>query len=460
MWVRGVSAKERQVQSISRQYPPLGCNVMQDKPNARVVVSKGAGQILCGAPPEVIKHFRRGGGDMPEVVVLASEFYKRGQVQNEVSFIVASNFFMGGHKKTAIIGTAEQIARARIILEEEFFGPKENVPEQTRREMEHFRFYAKLNKYLTLDDMVEFVVLSEGREINFKGCTIKSFGNGQYRFVEGKMLGEVDTQALASPILCPPTFHEFNFRLPRFGLTFFGTSSGFDALNRTTSLMLWVDGQGLFIDPLDMPQIEMVKLGIDPNKVKTVFLTHCHADHDVGVLDMVLNQGATLITSSLVYQSFLTRAVAYTGEGIDSLRSRIHFIPAEPGMEIDFNGAKLEISSAFHAVPTIRFVARYAGKTIAYSGDTLFDPAQFEVLQSTGVLTMDRRRELEGFVYNSKANLFAHEAYIVPLHTSDLVLQALPYEIRKNMRIVHTGTRSPGVTIPLARAGETFRLAA
>jgi hypothetical protein len=51
-----------------------------------------------------------------------------------------------------------------------------------------------------------------------------------------------------------------------------------------------------------------------------------------------------------------------------------YFIPVPIGSPFKILGASFEFDYAFHTIPTIRFQLSYAGKTIAYSADTHYNP--------------------------------------------------------------------------------------
>ena len=99
---------------------------------------------------------------------------------------------------------------------------------------------------------------------------------------------------------------------PAFGVTFLGTSHGFDAKvvwscsplqknmrslkltgsflhtqSSTTGFVVWINGVGLLVDPPPNsgPMLEL--MGIPPRMIRTVLVTHCHADHDAGTMQKV-----------------------------------------------------------------------------------------------------------------------------------------------------------------------------
>jgi len=429
--------------------------------DCRVVVTQKLGDIMFGSPPEIIKKFKLDKRPVPQTVVLGPDFIKDGFLINELEFPCYDNFFLSG-RKFRIVGTKEMIDRARIILSQSIFGPDEAV--EGKAERDYFRKDQKTGKPLQLGDIIEFVEIN-GKEVEINGVKIVQINKGVFSIIEdGSMLGTVNTNSLKPFREAKETFRKNPFDAPRFGLTFMGTSSGFDPYHRTTSLILWANGKGIFVDPLADPEGEMNKQGIASKDVPYVLLTHCHADHDVGVLRRILNgEKVKLITSKVIYESFLKKAEAMIGFHV---RDYIDLVEANPGDEIEIEGVKLKISSALHSIPTIRFKAEYTENTpggtvqrkIAYAADTYYNPEKMEELKTAGVISAARLRELREFVENGDYDLLVHETYVPPIHTPPECLGQLPEPIKPKIRIVHTGSIPENLGLRMASQGETIAI--
>ena len=428
--------------------------------NCVVVSTKRCGEIMIGCPPEIIKWFIGHGRPIPSIVVLPKHFFIENTLNIEPEFPIYGNFFRQG-KKATIIGTNEQLRRVRVILRESFVGPRDTA--EGWRERAFLRATTADGRPLRVEDLARFLPFTtEGRSVKLDGVTIKAFRAGRFEVIEdGVLLGEVDTRAFTLPARPANLFKEKPLDPPTFGVSFVGTGSGFSPYRRTTSFVLWIGGKGILVDPLMDPWAELNRLGIDPVDVPSVLLTHCHADHDAGMIRAVLHEKRIrLITSRVVFQSFLRKARALVGTDI---RGYLDFVEMNPGDTLAIGNARVVISSAFHSVPTIRFEAFYSderlGKdvSIAYSGDTCLDRRKIQAMHRQGIIHERRLDELLHFGF--RADLFIHEAGTEPIHTSAEEFRHFPEGVRKRLILVHTGGASEDLEgLRVAQEGETIEL--
>jgi len=435
-------------------------HLRQLRPDATLVNTKSEGDVLFGCPPEIVKKFDF--GQAPNIIVLTDEFVNNGHLMNEVEFPVYANYYLQGGKRVKYVGTAEQIERAKAILEQTLFWP-EDAPEG-KEGIEFFGGKHPSGRALTVDDFAEFITVNPGESTDIGRVKLAHKDKGRWAVYEYtrkldrhkriKLVGTVDTTKFTPPSEKDTPFPKIPLDPAKFGVTFIGTSSGFDPLNRTTSFILWANGKGIFVDPLADPKSELKRFGIESNDVPYIFLTHCHGDHDSGVLGRVLNgQKTKLITSRVIYETFLKKAKAQAGSDVEKY---LEFIAAEPGSNIKIDGVTLEISRAFHPIPTIRFVAEYKDQAskirrIAYSADTFFVPEKLREI-------FDGARLQELLSFGQGVDLLIHEAGMAPIHTpADELYKNTPVE-KDKIVIVHTGSVPKDVPIKLARAGETIEL--
>ncbi len=108
------------------------------------------------------------------------------------------------------------------------------------------------------------------------------------------------------------------FEPPVFGVTFIGTSHGFDPkgwqlqdfftkeqsynslnlllIGRTTGFIIWINGYGVLVDPPIQTNSFLNSKGIHQRYVNKVILTHCHSDHDSGIIEKILEGSPSACT--------------------------------------------------------------------------------------------------------------------------------------------------------------------
>jgi CRP-like cAMP-binding protein len=435
-------------------------SVKQLQPNWVTVSTRKLGDILVGCPPEVVKWFIRHGKPIPSVIVLPRDFLIDHTLNIEPEFPVYGNFFV--HKrKTTIIGTGEQLRRIRTILRESFLGPRGIL--EGKGEREFLRVKTEDGKFLQLDDLVNLLPFRQDQKrVEIDGVTIMKPRPGCFQIWDGgTLLGEVDTTRFTVPG-CPPDLFKRNpLEPPDFGVTFVGTGSGFSPLRRTTSFVLWMDRKGILVDPVMDPWAELNKLGIDDVDVPSVLLTHCHADHDAGMIRAVIHQRRIrLMTSRVVFESFLRKARALAGCDI---RDYVDFVEINPGDTFVVENGSIMVSSSFHSIPTIRFGAIYRDRRskrhlkIAYSADTCFDRSKIETMYRLGII--DRRRRNELLEFGLDADLLIHEAGREAIHTPTEEFKSFPKSVRNRLVLVHTANLPEDLEgLKVAEEGETIEL--
>lgn len=246
---------------------------------------------------------------------------------------------------------------------------------------------------------------------------------------------------------------------PVFGVTMIGSGHGFDAQARTSGFILWLDGRGVLVDPPVHSTFWMREHGIDTRLVEDLILTHCHADHDSGTLQKVLEEGRVRIhTTETVMRSFVAKYSALTGLRPSELRLLFEFCPVTVGRPLTLAGASFRFRYTLHSIPTLGFQVGLEGKTFYYSSDTLYDPDTIASMHAQGVLSEGRRNELLDVPWDS--SLILHEAGIPPLHTPLGVLAALPEDVKSRLVLTHVSESSIPVDsgLKLAQPGPRHTL--
>lgn len=275
--------------------------------------------------------------DVPTFYLLPPTLFAPEQQQNygEVEFPIYFNFFIkkafaNPEHKVMLIGDSDHLDRVQIAFRESIFGPdKENI--FLNEELESEKKYGYITdlkleqsvisgERMPLSHYAEFKPFSEYGVVEIKRIPKGNFGvvvttnstkgsaeevtvtivntKGLLQFYEGnthkasidsniflnRSHNVLSTHVSASlPTLDLPKSrisdddrNLFTFVPPTFGVTFLGTSHGFDATGNTTGFIIWINGSGILVDP-PLNSIEYLKAnGVKMSFVNKVILTHCH----------------------------------------------------------------------------------------------------------------------------------------------------------------------------------------
>jgi len=222
-----------------------------------------------------------------------------------------------------------------------------------------------------------------------------------------------------------------------------GVGEAFTRLYYTFGLAVEYDGRWLLID-CPHPIRKMIHeagqaagLPFDLEQVEAVLITHLHADHVSGVEDFGFfnyfalgRRARVVIHPELVgplWDDLLAAGMGrmrfQAGEPFEPIDRERYFetIPLEPGQRLTLGPFEVESHPTTHSLPCQGYRVTAAGRTLAVSGDTAFDPVLLAWL-------------------TCNAHLIVHEVttHDPPgMHTHLTQLAALPSELRERLRLVH-----------------------
>ncbi len=418
-------------------------------PRGGYIVDTPIGYIQFGSPPETIKDTMSYPKGVPQYFVLPETFFNwiKGISVAEVEFPLYYNFFLK-QRKTRIICKPEQYKRFPQVLREAVFGPENlsieddfdpSIPKKKipllKKELAYFR------GKLQLSNLVEFLFL-ENNKIDIDGVQIHLNDKGVYHVHHG----ESEITQVPSKIEYVPTY-DIGKRLaepfipPLFGVTCLGPSNGFDPTENSAGFILWLNKRGIMIDPPVNTTEWLIDSNVSPKLTKSIILTHCHADHDAGTLQKILEEEKiTVYSTKTVMQSFIRKYSALTSVSPDYLSQLFNFCEIKIGKPIIINGAQFTFHYSLHSIPTIGFTVRYGEHSFTYSSDHNNDPELHKKLLQKKVLSRERYKELSNFNWDS--DVIYHESGIPPLHTPMSVLTALDPEIQKKTVVYHIAKKS------------------
>ncbi len=417
-------------------------------PRGGYLVKTDISAIQFGSPPETIKDTMFLEGGVPQIFVLPTEFFSwtKGISVAELEFPIYFNFFFR-KKRTFIICSEEQFRRFKKVLRESIFGPR-NLDVTKDYELlngdtyvpdlksEH-SFFSSTFKF---HEMVGFGIFKDDR-FTIHGTTIKKKANGDFAVSIGAnhitdVPGKMEYKA----------FYNISERLrepfipPLFGVTCLGPSHGFDPDENTSGFIIWLNHFGIMVDPPVNSTEWLLDSNVNPKFIDSIILTHCHADHDAGTFQKILEEGKiNIYTTETVMNSFLYKYSAFTNVSKDYLKSLFTFHPIKINKPAFIYGGKFEMFYTLHSIPAIGFKMEFQDKSFVYSSDHNNDPEIHEKFLRENIISRERYNELRNFPWDS--NVIYHESGVAPLHTPIKYLDSLPEDIKKKTVVYHIATK-------------------
>ncbi len=433
-------------------------------PRGGYLVETSVGYIQFGSPPETIKDTMYLPRSTPQIFVLPRSFFhvKKGISIAELEFPIYYNFYLR-KKKTYIVCTNEQREQLTIVLKESVFGPEvvdlsseypdgeetEGFPNMVA-EMEHFRGNRGL------DDLVRFVIFNEENVVKFNEVFIHKTKQNDFRVEDRRWHRETDVPGDIGFNVIYDTGERLPepYQPPLLGITCLGPSHGFDPEENTSGFLLWIQHQGIMVDPPVNSTEWLRRSNVNPKYINSIILTHCHADHDAGTFQKILEEGRiTIYSTETVVDSFIRKYNALTRIPIKELYSLFNFVPVIINRPYIINGARFQFTYALHSIPSLSFEFFFQDQSFVYSSDHLNDPEKFLELYKKGILTKSRFRDLMNFPWGHK--VIYHEAGIPPLHTRVDFLNSLPEETQRKITVYHIARKDmpENTHMKLARFG-------
>ncbi len=431
-------------------------------PNNTTLVNSAAGSILVNCPPETLKLLLSQGLEPPDIILLppdipigqhlgSSGFVYQGVNYASVEFLIYANYFMHNGKKTRLITiTCSQAERIKRILQETLIGPADTAEYYpypwVRRECQALAFHPPLGRSIEIDDVCEITCLERGGGALENDVTITYDGKSFHFHEQGALLASLVTDIVepAMPLtLTPPR----PVQRQEITLQFIGGSDGFDPDGITTCFLAYFGATGqdkaTLFDAAAYLRVRLGNLGISPNQISEIVISHLHEDHIAGLPELILMGGfrLRLITSYTIYRSLLRVLSAILAVPQEDISVLIDYYPLQPGQSLILDGKIFEAIYGIHTIPTL--AVKING--LYYSGDMRYDEAWFEDLEKEGILSPTRRGELVQFAEG--ASIMVQDAGGGTIHTN-ITPEVLISLATKSNHIVFTHTRRSNHNLP------------
>ncbi|MBN2739198.1 MAG: cAMP/cGMP-dependent 3',5'-cyclic-AMP/GMP phosphodiesterase [Spirochaetales bacterium] len=416
---------------------------LTELPRGGYLVDTPQGYIQFGSPPETIKDTMDLPDSVPQIFVLPKHLFSwdKGISLAELEFPIYYNFFFK-KRKTHIICSREQGSNLQKVLQEAIFGPIElnldddfppysNVNDRPdlRAEMDFFRTfsfedllslnYFENNRFIK-DDLVIEIDKKEDFLVKYKKKSIAKVP-GEIKYTSAIIIG----QRLAEP-----------YKPPLFGITCLGPSHGFDPTQNTSGFIIWLNHSGIMIDPPVNSTEWLESSNVNPKLINSIILTHCHADHDAGTFQKILEEGRiTIYTTHSIMNSFLRKYASLSHEPLEYLKQLFNFQPVHIGKPVFIHGARFTMSYMLHSIPTMGFNVEFQNQSFVYSSDHQNNPEIHKELLGKKIISKTRFDELSAFPWNS--DLIYHESGVPPLHTPIKFLNSLDKNIQNKTIVYH-----------------------
>lgn len=428
-------------------------------PNSAFLVRSEEHAILVHSPPETLKALLLAGEPLPDIILLPVDippgkekgsygFVHHGINFASVEFLLYANFFGKGRKTRILAPTQKQADRIKIILNETFDGPLDEMTArgygQIALECKAVSYYGPIGRAPSYSDLCDIdylradddPVLDHYRYPLDDGVTLLWLADAaKFLFVRGAgetLEIETGIHGGQRPLALAPAKPLHRQALT---LQFIGGSDGFDPNGITTCFLAYLSQdaytQATLFDTAAYLRERLGGLGLSANQVSEVVLSHLHEDHLAGLPELILmgEQRIRLITSDLIFESLLRVLEAMFDLSQAEIASLIDFYPLNPGRSLTIEDRTYEAIYAIHPVPTI--AVRVNG--LYYSGDMRYDEAWFEELVAEGVLSAERMERLITFAEG--ATIIVQDAGGGAVHTT-ITPELLEKLMTKGQRVV------------------------
>ncbi len=416
---------------------------LTELPRGGYLVDTSAGYIQFGSPPETLKDTIFLPKGVPSIFILPMEHFdpKVGMSVAEIEFPIYYNFFLK-KRKTKVYVSPDHIENMRIVLEESVFGPK-NLNIERDIDKNYCHYIPDLKKEIEffrsgreLTDMVEILPIDK-KGFKIENVFIKPEKDGGFKVYDNEnFLTDIPSKVSFKALYSLGSTLSEPFDPPEFGITCLGNSHGFDPYQNTSGFILWINKVGIMVDPPANSTFWLKDSNINPKLIDSIILTHCHADHDAGSFQKILEETRVRIYSTpTVMESFVRKYSALTRIPASTIMKMFYFCPVKIGPSYNIHGAVFKFHYTLHSIPTIGFRFIYRNKSFIYSSDHLNDPSIIKKFYEDGVISKERYEDLLNFPWH--LDIIYHEAGIPPLHTPVSYLNSLPENIQKKITVYH-----------------------
>ncbi|MEQ8222597.1 MAG: cyclic nucleotide-binding domain-containing protein [Candidatus Eremiobacterota bacterium] len=428
-------------------------------PRGGIIARTSAGSVQVGAIPETIKDTMVREGNVPQIFLMPAKLFsfEYGISTADFEFPIYYNFYVK-NRKTILIGPKKSEKKIISVIKEALYGPSHPAIEhdylegkkaktfpKLKEEMSYFKFEPKLGRSAVMDDFIDYIPLEEGEVFKFNDIEIINQDRENYLIKDRQENFLLPKDFIFSENKPGKVLINSCYGPPNFGITVIGSGHGFDPGEKTTGFIIWINRRGILVDPPVNTTRWIKENRINPRLIGDLILTHCHADHDSGTLQKILEERKIrLHTTKTIKESFLKKYSLITDIPVKFLEKMFDFHPVIIGKIHEILSGKFVFKYSFHSIPTIWFETYFYDKSLVYSSDMFNHPPSIKEVEKKRIMTEARAEEFLNFPWNH--SIIIHEAGIPPIHTPVKFLEGLSDKIKEKLYLIHVSQK----TIPEA----------
>lgn len=274
-------------------------------------------RILCGCPPDAVKHLIRLGlihsveqkgvtfETGPNAILLTDLPLQKGVFANLSEFPILQMLYRQGMilpnhpnnngKKPLLIGSRSQLkaqlayihrGNYGLVSEEELMAT--GLDQRTAQDWMRVKLHFAFGRIRPPEDLIDCTVLEDKPIELGNGLTVRRKSINVFEFSHGSQVFVVDLN-LESAEIYRPSF-KLNYQSMRreyFSVIHSGEGDGWDAERPTTGSLITYQGRVFLVDAGPSLQFVLDALGVGVHEIEGIFHTHCHDDHFAGLTTLV-----------------------------------------------------------------------------------------------------------------------------------------------------------------------------
>ncbi len=340
-------------------------------------------RILCGCPPDVVKHLMKRGlisqkssshgfiETGPNAILLSDVSVQGGKLSNLAEFPILQMFYRQGMiipdhpgntgAKPLVIGHTDQVRALSEYLFRGTYGlanqqevEDTGVDPDFAAEVIRIKLAFAYNKIRKSDELLELVPLQSKKIEARPGFWISRLSENVFRLETEDQTLEVNLNLENGHSYEPPVKLDYH-RISReyFSIVHIGEGDGWDTQRPCMSSIITFQGKIYLIDTGPNIIDSLTSLGISVNEVDGIFHTHAHDDHFAGLTTMIrTDHKVKHYATPLVRAGLIKKLCAITGLPESNFENSFEIYDLKQDSWNDIDGLEVMPVFSLHPVET------------------------------------------------------------------------------------------------------------